>query len=141
MIQGVNWGGPTRCDIALATVSFFYPKVCIDPAEFLMTRSHAVALNLFKTKSPDLLMAEAAAPERQLKRTLGALDLTAIGIGPIIGAGFFALAGTAAAGQVFSSAAVFETPGDQFYSGVVVWRECGFRARRGRSGDCCFIYC
>ena len=68
-----------------------------------MTRSHAVALNLFKTKSPDLLMAEAAAPERQLKRTLGALDLTAIGIGAIIGAGIFALTGTAAAGQVFSS--------------------------------------
>ena len=73
-----------------------------------MTRSHAVALNLFKTKSPDLLMAEAAAPERQLKRTLGALDLTAIGIGAIIGAGIFALTGTAAAGQVFSSR--LETP-------------------------------
>ena len=53
-------------------------------------------------------MAEAAAPERQLKRTLGALDLTAIGIGAIIGAGIFALTGTAAAGQVFSSR--LETP-------------------------------
>ena len=85
-----------------------------------MTRSHAVALNLFKTKSPDLLMAEAAAPERQLKRTLGALDLTAIGIGAIIGAGIFALTGTAAAGQVFSSPA--RDTSDQFYSGMVVWR-------------------
>ena len=53
-----------------------------------MTRSHAVALNLFKTKSPDLLMAEAAAPERQLKRTLGALDLTAIGMVPSLGREF-----------------------------------------------------
>src|SRR5438034_3945302 len=53
-------------------------------------------------------MAEAAAPERQLKRTLGPLDLTAIGIGAIIGAGIFALTGTAAAGQVFSSR--LETP-------------------------------
>src|SRR5213592_4522699 len=53
-------------------------------------------------------MAEAAAPNRQLKRTLGPLDLTAIGIGAIIGAGIFALTGTAAAGQVFSSR--LETP-------------------------------
>src|SRR5205814_1578611 len=57
---------------------------------------------------PDHLMAEAAAPDRQLKRTLGPLDLTAIGIGAIIGAGIFALTGTAAAGQVFSSR--LETP-------------------------------
>jgi hypothetical protein len=97
-----------KCGVALATVWLSHRKVCIDRAEPLMTRSHAVALNLFKTKSPDLLMAEAAAPERQLKRTLGALDLTAIGIGAIIGAGIFALTGTAAAGQVFSSR--LETP-------------------------------
>jgi APA family basic amino acid/polyamine antiporter len=67
-----------------------------------------VALNVFRTKSPDRLIAEAAAPERQLKRTLGPLDLTAIGIGAIIGAGIFALTGTAAAGQVFASR--LETP-------------------------------
>jgi len=36
-----------------------------------MTRFRAVALQLFKTKSPDLLIAEPAAPERQMKRTLG----------------------------------------------------------------------
>ena len=30
-----------------------------------------MAANLFRTKSPDLLIAEAAAPERQMKRTLG----------------------------------------------------------------------
>jgi APA family basic amino acid/polyamine antiporter len=67
-----------------------------------------VALDLFKTKSPDHLLAEAASPDRQLKRTLGPLVLTAIGIGAIIGAGIFALTGTAAAGQVFSSR--LETP-------------------------------
>ena len=44
-------------------------------------------------------MAEAAAPERQLKRALSAFDLTCIGIGAIIGTGIFALAGTAAAGE------------------------------------------
>src|SRR5438046_9348671 len=67
-----------------------------------MTRSRAVALQLFRTKSPDLLIAEAAAPERQMKRTLGPIALTAIGIGDIIGAGIFSLTGTAAAGQTFA---------------------------------------
>src|SRR5438094_9455413 len=53
-------------------------------------------------------MAEAAAPDRQLRRTPGPLDLTAIGIGASIGAGIFALTGAAAGGQVFSSR--LETP-------------------------------
>lgn len=44
-------------------------------------------------------MREADAPERRLKRSLTALDLTCLGIGAIIGAGIFALAGTAAAGE------------------------------------------
>jgi APA family basic amino acid/polyamine antiporter len=74
-----------------------------------MTRSQAVALNLFKTNSPDLLMAEAAAPERQLKRALGAFDLTCVGIGAVIGAGIFALAGTAAAGEQLE-ASLWKTP-------------------------------
>jgi hypothetical protein len=59
-----------------------------------------MALNLLRTKTPEHLMAEAAAPERQLKRDLSAFDLTCIGIGAIIGAGIFALAGTAAAGDI-----------------------------------------
>jgi APA family basic amino acid/polyamine antiporter len=58
-----------------------------------------LALKLFRKKSPDLLLAEAAAPERQLERTLGPIALTAIGIGAIIGTGIFSLTGTPAAGQ------------------------------------------
>jgi APA family basic amino acid/polyamine antiporter len=54
---------------------------------------------LFRTKSPELLMREASAPERQMKRSLTAVDLTALGIGAIIGSGIFALTGTAAAGE------------------------------------------
>src|SRR5207248_874387 len=54
---------------------------------------------LFRTKSPELLMREASAPERQMKRSLTAIDLTALGIGAIIGSGIFALTGTAAAGE------------------------------------------
>jgi APA family basic amino acid/polyamine antiporter len=58
-----------------------------------------MASQLFKTKSPELLIRESEAPERQLKRSLTAFDLTCLGIGAIIGAGIFALAGTAAAGE------------------------------------------
>jgi len=74
-----------------------------------MTRFRVVALQLFKTKSPDHLMAEAAAPDRQLKRALGAFDLTCVGIGAVIGAGIFALAGTAAAGEQIE-ASLWKTP-------------------------------
>jgi basic amino acid/polyamine antiporter, APA family len=54
-------------------------------------------------------MAEAAAPERQLNRALSAFDITCIGIGAIIGAGIFALAGTAAAGEQIE-ASIWKTP-------------------------------
>src|SRR5947208_5965523 len=64
-----------------------------------------MASQLFKTKSPERLIAEAAAPERLMKRALSAFDLTCLGIGAIIGAGIFALAGTAAAGERVTSAA------------------------------------
>src|SRR5438445_506348 len=68
-----------------------------------------MASHLFRTKSPDQLIAEAAAPERQMKRALGPFALTCIGIGAIIGTGIFALAGTAAAGEQFQ-ASIWKTP-------------------------------
>jgi hypothetical protein len=47
-----------------------------------MTRSPPdVASELLRTKSPDHLIREAEAPERKLKRTLSAFDLTCLGIG------------------------------------------------------------
>src|SRR5215470_2191379 len=73
-----------------------------------MRRSRTVPLQLFRTKSPDHLIAEAEAPDRQMKRTLGPLALTCLGIGAVIGAGIFSLTGTAAAGQTFGSG--LETP-------------------------------
>src|SRR5256714_1601934 len=73
-----------------------------------VNRRKDMASQFFRTKNPDHLMREAAAPERQMKRSLGAFDLTCIGIGAIIGSGIFAMTGTAAAGQVFSSR--LETP-------------------------------
>src|SRR5262249_25478577 len=71
--------------------------------------SCAMALNLLRKKSPDHLIAEAARPERQMKRALGPFALTCIGIGAIIGTGIFALAGTAAAGEQIE-ASIWKTP-------------------------------
>lgn len=52
---------------------------------------------LFATKSLDKLKQEAADTEHGLRRTLGALNLTTLGIGAIVGAGIFVLTGQAAA--------------------------------------------
>jgi APA family basic amino acid/polyamine antiporter len=54
---------------------------------------------LFARKTVDQLAADAEAPERRLKRVLGKWDLTALGIGAIIGAGIFASTGSAIAGD------------------------------------------
>ena len=55
-------------------------------------------MGLWSTKSISLLQQEAAAEgQHTLKRALGALNLTTLGIGAIIGAGIFVLTGTAAA--------------------------------------------
>lgn len=53
---------------------------------------------LFQRKSLDRLLAEGTRPDQQLKRTLGPWQLTALGIGGIVGAGIFSTVGTAAAG-------------------------------------------
>jgi APA family basic amino acid/polyamine antiporter len=55
--------------------------------------------DLFRRKSLDNLVAEAQEPETRLKKALGPIDVTALGIGAIIGAGIFATIGTAAAGD------------------------------------------
>jgi APA family basic amino acid/polyamine antiporter len=54
---------------------------------------------LFRRKGLDRLTAEAEEPELRLKKALGPVDVTALGIGAIIGAGIFATIGTAAAGD------------------------------------------
>jgi APA family basic amino acid/polyamine antiporter len=53
-------------------------------------------MNLFRRKSIDALQAEAAG-DHSLKRALGPLNLTLLGIGAIIGTGIFVLTGTVAA--------------------------------------------
>jgi len=54
-------------------------------------------MGLFTTKSVSRIMSESTGGEYQLQRTLGAVQLIALGIGAIIGAGLFSLTGVAAA--------------------------------------------
>ena len=52
----------------------------------------------FRRKSLDHLVGETTNPEHQLKRALGPVQLTMLGVGAIVGAGIFSTVGTAAAG-------------------------------------------
>jgi APA family basic amino acid/polyamine antiporter len=54
---------------------------------------------LFRTKNLDDILASIGGPQFSLRRTLGAFNVTLLGIGAIIGAGIFATVGTAAAGD------------------------------------------
>src|SRR5213083_3382112 len=54
---------------------------------------------LFRIKPLDQMLAETKEEGHQLKKVLGPLNLVALGIGAIIGAGIFATIGTAAAGD------------------------------------------
>jgi APA family basic amino acid/polyamine antiporter len=53
---------------------------------------------LFRIKSLDRILADADEPQHQLKRVLGPIQLIALGIGAVVGAGIFAVIGSAAAG-------------------------------------------
>jgi basic amino acid/polyamine antiporter, APA family len=50
---------------------------------------------LFATKPVDALVADTEDSEHQLRRAVGALDLTALGLGAIIGTGIFVVIGEA----------------------------------------------
>ncbi|HYX27054.1 MAG TPA: amino acid permease [Pyrinomonadaceae bacterium] len=54
---------------------------------------------IFRTKNLDDILASAHEEGHTLKRTLGPINITLLGIGAIIGAGIFATVGTAAAGD------------------------------------------
>jgi Amino acid transporters len=79
---------------------------------------------LFRRKPLDLLVGETSEPHLQLKRCLGPVQLTLLGIGAIVGAGIFSTVGTAAAGvgeQVGAGPALV-------LSFVLVAIACGFAA-------------
>ena len=57
-----------------------------------------VSKQLFRRKSLDQLVGDTIEPQHQLKRALGPVHLTLLGVGAIIGAGIFSMVGTAAGG-------------------------------------------
>lgn len=73
-------------------------------------RSKALSKQIFATKSIDKLIRESENPAQSLKKTLGPLSLTALGIGAVIGSGIFTVIGTAMAGQSFSRTSILNTP-------------------------------
>ncbi len=81
-------------------------------------------MSLFRVKRLDQLVAESEHGEGRLKRSLGAVQLTSLGIGAIIGAGIFSTVGTAAAG---GPAHVGAGPA-LIISFVIVAIACGFAA-------------
>ena len=65
---------------------------------------------VFCCKSIDKLISESEDPERKLKKTLGPVSLTALGIGAVIGSGIFTVVGTAIAGQKFDTSSILNAP-------------------------------
>src|SRR5262249_9643155 len=79
---------------------------------------------LFSVKSLDSILKDSEEPEHQLKRALGPVQLTLLGIGAIIGAGIFAHGGPAAAGDANRPGA---GPALMFWF-VITAVVCGFTA-------------
>ena len=80
--------------------------------------------DLLRTKPTDELVADSEHTQHRLKKALGPIDVTALGIGAIIGAGIFATIGTAAAGDATRPGA---GPG-LILSFILTGIACGFAA-------------
>jgi len=65
---------------------------------------------LFRTKSIDRLISDCENPEKRLKKSLGWLSLTSLGIGAVIGSGIFTVIGTAIAGQQMQVSSILNAP-------------------------------
>ncbi len=65
---------------------------------------------LFRKKDIDQLITESQEPEKRLKKSLGWLSLTSLGIGAVIGSGIFTVIGTAIAGQKLQFKSVLNAP-------------------------------
>ncbi len=65
---------------------------------------------LFRKKNIDRLISDSELPEHRLKKSLGWLSLTSLGIGAVIGSGIFTIIGTAIAGQKLQFKSVLNAP-------------------------------
>jgi APA family basic amino acid/polyamine antiporter len=69
-----------------------------------------VASELFNCKSIDQLLSDSEHAEVKLKKSLGWLSLTSLGIGAVIGSGIFTIVGTAIAGQKLEASSILNAP-------------------------------
>jgi APA family basic amino acid/polyamine antiporter len=69
-----------------------------------------LSYQVFARKSIDKLISDSEAPEHSLKKTLGPISLTALGIGAVIGSGIFTVIGTAISGEKFDTSSILNTP-------------------------------
>jgi APA family basic amino acid/polyamine antiporter len=69
-----------------------------------------VASPLFRRKNIDKLISDCEGAEIRLKKSLGWLSLTSLGIGAVIGSGIFTIVGTAIAGQKFEASSILNAP-------------------------------
>ena len=66
--------------------------------------------SLFRVKDIDRLIADSESSEHRLKKSLGWISLTSLGIGAVIGSGIFTVVGTAIAGEKFEASSIFNAP-------------------------------
>jgi basic amino acid/polyamine antiporter, APA family len=69
-----------------------------------------VASQLFNCKSIDQLLSDSENADVRLKKSLGWLSLTSLGIGAVIGSGIFTVVGTAIAGQTLQVKSILNAP-------------------------------
>jgi basic amino acid/polyamine antiporter, APA family len=69
-----------------------------------------VGSDLFRCKSIDQLLADCENAEVPLKKSLGWISLTSLGIGAVIGSGIFTIIGTAIAGEKFTASSILNAP-------------------------------
>ncbi|HEY5330854.1 MAG TPA: amino acid permease [Acidobacteriaceae bacterium] len=74
---------------------------------------------IFATKSIDKLISDSRAPETALKKTLGPVSLTALGIGAVIGSGIFTVIGTAIGGNPASAGSLSQSPMIDLFFGLI----------------------
>src|SRR5580693_1834365 len=81
----------------MAPPQFHARQGIVFSAGAVQTRRSCMRNPLFATKSLDQLVAEAKeSGEQSLKKTLGPFQLTALGVGAVIGAGIFVFSGLGA---------------------------------------------
>ncbi|ADW70477.1 amino acid permease [Granulicella tundricola] len=95
------------------------------------TGASQLGRQIFATKSIDKLISESERPENALKKTLGPVSLTALGIGAVIGSGIFTVIGTAIGGN---PAALKDWKGSPILDLVVGWLHHTSGAVAGRPG-------